>query len=280
MKIKKNFTLLGGDIRQDYLLATLQRQGYSCHNAIRCTDTENTLLFDMIHNSDFILGPIPFAQDNKIKGSLFMPLSGFEAYLHEGQHVFGGNIPETLVENLRKSNITCHDYMKNEEIAIFNSIATAEGLIADIITSFPSNLYMSRVLILGYGRCAKTLADRLQGLGCNVTICARNETALALAYSLGSKTLPLEDFAANAVNFDLIINTIPAHIITKEVLSTLTPATYLYDIASKPGGIDYDMAAFLGLHASLHLSLPGKYAPKISAEALHSFILRELKDLI
>lgn len=272
--------ILGGDLRQNYLLSKLHCQGYTCHDAINCSTYDNAALSDMIHHSSFILGPIPFAQDTHVKGVPSLLFSELGAYLHEGQHLFGGNFPAELTKNLNARGIFYHDYMKNDEIAIFNSIATAEGLVADIITSYPGNLYQSRVIVLGYGKCGKTLADRLKGLGCRVTVCARNENALALAYSLGHSTLTLDEFSSFAAEFDLIINTIPALVVKPDTLKTLNKTTYLYDIASTPGGIDYDTAKALGLHASQHLSLPGKYSPKASAEALYHYIMRELKDFI
>jgi dipicolinate synthase subunit A len=233
----------------------------------------------MLHNSSYVLGPIPFFQDGYVKNTS-ITAEEIKSSLHAGQHVFGGNLPKTLTDALEARGIYCHDYMKNEEIAIFNSIATAEGLIADIVTSYPGNLYKSRIVVLGYGKCARTLADRLKGLGCLVTVCARCENALALAYSLGHDTLTLDELNLYAPQFDIIINTIPALVVTKDTLQRITKKTFIYDIASKPGGVDFDTAKLLGLHASLHLSLPGKYAPKASGEALYHFIFKELKDYI
>lgn len=271
MKNHKSFMALGGDMRQKYLLSDLRHQGYTCHDAVEYETIDKSSLADMIHNSDFILGPIPFSN---------LSVKEPENLLHSGQHLFGGNIPDNLTNNLKPRGILCHDYMKDEEIAIFNSIATAEGIIADIITSYPGNLYKSNVIVLGYGKCGKTLADRLKSLGCIVTVCARKENALALAYSLGHNTLTLDEFSGFANEFNIIINTIPSMVITQETLYKLSKETYIYDIASKPGGVDYDTAKALGIHASLHLSLPGKYSPKASAEALYNYILKEIKYLI
>lgn len=279
MKAKKSFTLLGGDNRQNHLLSILLGYGYTCFNATDSQKISNTELSDMIHESDFILGAIPFCPSRILKGTS-LSVGEFETFLHEGQHLFAGAIPNDVNTSLTGRKILCHDYMKNEEIAIFNSIATAEGLICDMIAGYPENLYKSSVLILGFGRCARTLADRLNGLGCQVTVCARNETALAAAYSLGSNTLTIDEFPQYAPQFNILINTIPSLIITKDILKRLTPDNYIYDIASLPGGVDFESAKLLGIHATAHLSLPGKYAPKASAEALFNFIMKELKTYI
>lgn len=277
MRTKKSFTVLQGDSRQNYLLSTLLTHGYTCYNAINSEKNSPVTLADMVHDSVFILGAIPFCQNGFLKGTT-IPTDEFQTFLHEGQHLFAGALPQAFVSALTERKIYCHDYMKNEEIAIFNSIATAEGLICDVIASYPGNLYKSSVLILGYGRCARTLADRMRGLGCQVTVCARNETALAMAYSLGHNTLTLDEFPLYSSQFDILVNTIPSLIITKDILRHLSPDNYIYDIASIPGGVDFESARLLNIHATSHLSLPGKYAPRTSAEALFHFIVKELKE--
>lgn len=274
MSARKSFTVLGGDSRQNYLLSTLLTHGYTCHNATNLKEISPAALADMIYDSNLILGAIPFCQNGLLKAS-DISVDEFQTFLHEGQHLFAGALPKNFTDTAAMRRIICHDYMKNEEIAIFNSIATAEGLICDIIQSYPGNLYKSPTLILGFGRCARTLADRMRGLGCQVTVCARNETALAMAYSLGHNTLTLDEFALYAPQFDILINTIPSLIITKDILEHLTPDNYIYDIASIPGGVDFESARLMNIHASAHLSLPGKYSPKTSAEALFHFIMKE-----
>lgn len=51
---------------------------------------------------------------------------------------------------------------------------TAEGAVAEAISLSPVNLYRSRCLVTGYGRCAAILADRLKGMGARVTVAGRN----------------------------------------------------------------------------------------------------------
>lgn len=278
MAATKSFTILGGDLRQKYLLSMLKKNGYSCNDAINADDISKGHLSDMIHDSSYILAPIPLVSKGHINGCSFLTCSDLETYLHNGQHIFCGKMPSDMKSKLTERKIICHDYMEDDEIAIYNSIATAEGIIADIITSYPGNLYKSRILVLGYGKCAMTLCDKLNALGCITTVCARRVSALATAHSLGNNTLILDELMQAASDFDIIINTIPSLILTEDILKTLNKNTYLYDIASTPGGIDFKAAGELHLHATHHLSIPGKYAPLASAQALFFFIIKILKE--
>ena len=64
--------------------------------------------------------------------------------------------------------------------------------------------------------------------------------------------------------YDLIINTIPSMIIDEELLHYISPTSYILDIASYPGGVDFNKAKEYGINAFLLPSLPLKYAPKTS----------------
>ena len=48
----------------------------------------------------------------------------------------------------------------------------------------------------------------------------------------------------------------------------------IIDIASAPGGVDYEAAGALGIAAKLCLGLPGKYAPKTAGEILAEEIMK------
>lgn len=270
MVAKKSFTILCGDSRQDYLLSILKEHNYTCYDATRFSHISEKLS-DMIKNSDFILGAIPLCRNDNLNGTSIAK-DELNTLLCPGQHLFAGAISSDILSALSSQHIICHDYMQCEELAIFNSIATSEGLISEIISSYPCNLTNCDILILGYGKCAQTLASQLKGIGSHITICARSESALAKADTLGYSVFPLSDLSNTAFKFTIIINTIPHLILDKELLSTLSKQNYIYDIASFPGGTDFKTANELGIHASLHLGLPGKYSPKASATALFRHI--------
>lgn len=289
MNQKLSYAVIGGDTRQVYLLHKLIESGYSCITyglskeemlvplsrdpfENKCYKKASSLA-EAITHADYVLGPIPFCQDDYIKGNEQMKVSDLLHHMHKNQHLFAGCIDKSLQKKFEKKGIYCHDYMEVEEIALFNSIATAEGMLAEAIINYPCNLHRSRCLIIGYGRCGKTLADKLKGIGADVTICTRKTQALSAAYCMGYPGIHANDLKDLIKGYDLIFNTVPTVILDDEVLKNVLPISYIFDLASKPGGVDWVAAKSRKLHAGSYLGLPGKYAPASSAVALYDFIM-------
>lgn len=66
----------------------------------------------------------------------------------------------------------------------------------------------------------------------------------------------------------MLVNTVPAPVVTRVIIKELPRDAYILDIASKPGGTDFACAKEFGIRADLVLGIPGKYAPKESAYIL------------
>lgn len=62
----------------------------------------------------------------------------------------------------------------------------------------------------------------------------------------------------NVRDFDVILNTIPAQVLTREVLDKTKTDVLVIDLASKPGGVDFEAARELNIKTIWALSLPGK----------------------
>ena len=68
--------------------------------------------------------------------------------------------------------------------------------------------------------------------------------------------------------FDTVVNTVPAPVLSEAVLARLRPQSFIVDLASCPGGTDFDAARRLG-HRAIHaLSLPAACAPETAGEAV------------
>ena len=74
--------------------------------------------------------------------------------------------------------------------------------------------------------------------------------------------------AAAEGKIDLIFNTVPAPILTTEVLSDMKPPCFIIDLASLPGGVAADTMLPDGCRVLHALSLPGKVAPLSAARAV------------
>ena len=143
---------------------------------------------------------------------------------------------------------------------MLNAIPTAEGAVEIAMRELDSSLRDARVLITGFGRVAKVLAHVLKGLGCDVTVSCRRKSESAWCRVYGYGFVPLESLKDKVNDYDVIFNTVPATVFTKEVLCN-TKAVII-DLASAPGGVDTDAASELGIKVIRALSLPGKVAPR------------------
>lgn len=201
-----------------------------------------------------------------------MTVENFISCLKDHHRIYGGNFTKNVKEVCNTKKISCLDFMEEEEISIKNAVATAEGTIAEAIIKSPGNLHQSSCLILGFGRCAKVLALKLKAMDMYVTIAARSKDQLAMAEACGYKALHLDKLMQHLGDFPFIFNTIPALVLNSQALTLVRKDVLIIDIASKPGGTDFEKAKELHIDAFLCLGLPGKYAPKTSAKILIEFI--------
>jgi len=202
-----------------------------------------------------------------------LTLEQLKAVLSPGQILYGGNIPKDFADYCLLNGVEVNDFMKDKRLTLFNTIATAEGAIAEALIHQPTNLHKASCLILGYGKCAKVLAKKLRGMEANVTICARSEEDLSLANAFGYELLPLKNWKAHLKEYEYIFNTVPSVILNKHNLREMQEHVIIIDIASRPGGVDYEAAKEMNINARWTPGLPGQYAPLSSAEALVKTIL-------
>ncbi|MFQ9094410.1 MAG: NAD(P)-dependent oxidoreductase [Ruminococcus sp.] len=117
-------------------------------------------------------------------------------------------------------------------------------------------LHGTAALVIGYGRIGMALAPRLRGLGMDVTVCARRCETRALAEMQGFAAVPLEQLPAAAKAALVIFNTVPALVLDETVLKGLPQETLVIDLASRPGGTDFEAAKRLRTRVVWALSLP------------------------
>lgn len=280
---KYDYVVMGNDKRQVLLYQMLSKK-YSC---IHCENADLIKISDVISDADNILLPIPMCKgeilniqvdESQIKNSV--SANDLLQYIKSGQHIFAGCINDKWEALVNQKGAYCHDYMKEKRIAIYNSIATAEGTIAEIISTCAKNLHNEGVIVLGYGVCAKTLADKLRGMSAKVCIVARNDEALMDAFANGYESVKLENLKEIIGKYKLIVNTVPVHILSKDILENIQPDTHLYEIASFPYGADMDVYTYAknecGMKLHMCPSLPAKYAPESSANILKEIIVEKI----
>ena len=170
-----------------------------------------------------------------------------------------------------------------DEIAILNSIPTAEGAIQIAMEETNFTIHGSRSCVIGFGRIGITLARALKSLGSEVTVVARNHGQLARAYEMGCKKAELSELNEIMHTVDLAFNTVPELVLSRSVLKYANPDVLIIDLATQPGGTDFEAANNYGLKAILAPGLPGKVASvsagKILASVIPGLIIKELVKL-
>jgi dipicolinate synthase subunit A len=119
----------------------------------------------------------------------------------------------------------------------------------------------------------------LRGLGANVTVAARKERDLASVFAAGLEPLPLDQLARRIGEAELVFNTVPAMVLPRSIIERMNPECVILDVASAPGGTDFQAASERGIRGLLAPSLPGKVAPKTAGRIVARVIVRHLENL-
>jgi dipicolinate synthase subunit A len=168
------------------------------------------------------------------------------------------------------------EYREADEFAIWNSIPSAEGAIAMAMASTPFTLFGSRSLVLGFGRTGRSLALLLRGMCSDVAVAARKDLDHARIWANGYRVVPWHSVDEAVKESDVIFNTVPALVLTRERLVGLPPHAAIIDVASAPGGTDFNAAKELGIMAKLAPGLPGLVAPVTAGRIIAELIVRHL----
>ncbi len=281
--MKKHLLIAGGDARTPYIGEILKNHNFE----ITLYGFEKYPLLPLELNitnhptwSDILLLPIPCTKDNiTLNAPYTMQPISWQTLIRrcEPKLIFGGNLSESVITYLNQNNIPFFDYAKSPEFAIKNALPTAEGTIEIIMKNSPYVIENAKVCVVGFGRIGKVLAQKLQALGCKVTVTARKEEQLTEIQKMGCTPLHTKDLE-NSENFDSIINTVPALVVDRKVLKNQRKDTLIIDLASKPGGVDFAYAQEKGIKTIHALSLPAKYAPKTAGAIIAETILEYLHE--
>ncbi|MCI8776217.1 MAG: dipicolinate synthase subunit DpsA [Oscillospiraceae bacterium] len=288
MNEKINFLIAGGDLRQVYTAKALSQE-YNVYALGLSKNHINTDKINLIENIDdvpyevdHIILPLPVSQDGEYINAPFssrkIAASELIPHIKNGGIVFGGKFDDASQKIFTNSGIETIDYFDREELNVLNAVPTAEGAVQIAMEETASTIYGQNILITGFGRISKVLIKILNGMGANVTVTARKYSDLAWAEIYGCKSVHTSSLHECIDKFDIIFNTVPAVLFDEYMLNKLRKDTLMIDLASKPGGVDFDIAGKLGLKVIWALSLPGKVAPVSSGEIIAGTVLNILKE--
>ena len=283
----KVISVIGGDLRQLAAAQLMRKDGFSVvlygfeeadKHGIKDTDDIKTALC-----ADAVILPVPVSFDGSYINMPFskkkLSIDALLENLNPASVVFGGQLKPELIKELENRGIKYCDYLKREELAIRNAIPTAEGAIELAIAETPITIHGSRCLVTGYGRIGKILSKMLCGLGARVSVEARKYADLAMIEGHGCQAMSLKELSHHVHEFDIIFNTVPAVLFDAELLKRVRKNTLIIDLASRPGGVDFEAAAKMGNKVSWALSLPGKVAPITSGAIIKDTIINVIREM-
>lgn len=276
--VEKKISIIGGDLRIVNLAKMMAEDGFEIVTyALEKAEELNGLakgntLEETIQKSEYIVTSIPLSKDGKIVNTPYSDAKLTVQELHNhllGKKLISGKLDESFQND---TMIQCYDILEMEEYAILNAIATAEGAIQIAMEEYPRTLLGSNILVMGFGRIGKILAKMLQGIGANVYCEARKEPDLAYIKAYGYTPIHLKELDQHLPRFDIIINNIPVQILDKTRLNLVKKDVLILDLASNPGGVDFEYAKQNNIKTIWALALPGKVAPVSAAEYIRDTI--------
>ncbi len=277
--MKRSVFILGGDLRQETLKTLLEKENF---DVTALGLSEGKFPLDKIKKADILIFPIPASSDGETLNApiskVKVALSDIIGRIDKNCLVLGAKMPKNAEKMLNDRGIMYIDYFSREELIIKNAIPTAEGVLEIALSEMPITIFGSRVLVIGYGRVGKVIAEKFGLLGAEVTVSARKCGDFAWIEEKGQKAVHTEKLSDVLSEFDLIINTVPARILDENALKKVKNETLILDVASKPGGVDFEAAKKLGKNVIWALSLPGKTAPITSGKIIKETIMNILSE--
>ncbi len=258
----KKVTIIGGDSRLITVKEQLENQGFTV-DTMGLFENDNGNLA----TSKVVILPVPTTRDGV---NVYTPLTGKIIPLSFVEDSASRDA-QVLCCNYNFKNRKCTDYNCLDSYALLNAVPTAEGAVKIAIENTPFTLWRARVLVIGYGRVGKIVADRLKSMGSTVTVSARKTSDFALITALNMEKTDTRLLNEKPLDYDIIFNTVDFPVIDDNTLKNMK-CKCIIDLSSK-GGFNLELAKALGITAIKAPGLPSLVAPKTAGEILAETIL-------
>lgn len=247
--MQHNLLIAGHTKALSYAADDLRRRGCTVCNVPDSTVTH-------------ILLPVPsFESDGTIKGGGV--LQDILAAAPPSAVVIGGNLSHPALAGYDTVNLLQDPLYLAENAAI-----TAHCAVKIALNALPVTLQGCPVLVVGWGRIGKCLADLLRRLGARVCVFARKATDQAMLTALGYEVEDITPPAYGLMRYRVIFNTAPYPVISESSAANCRPECIKIDLASARGIAGEDVIWARGL--------PNKDAPESSGELIARSILRTI----
>lgn len=289
MKNTNSIAVIGGDSRQLFAAEYLIESGYNvnifaCEHG-RLPEASNlSKSISEAFESKIIILPLPVSKNGK---TLNTPLSSYEIntksiidLITDKHTVFYGMGSPAFTKYMKAKSGYSYDYFTSEELIYKNAYLTAEGILSIILEKLPVTIKGTRIAITGYGRIGSFCADILKKLGAEICLYTSEPNKIFKARLDGFDCKLTDTLVQNAKNYDCIINTAPARIITESVIENSNKSCNFIEAASSPYGIDFEACIKHNRQLVKAFSLPGKTAPKTAGIIIAQTIIEKLQEVI
>ena len=186
--------------------------------------------------------------------------------------VFGGVFTTEWKNFLSEYQIPYWDFMKLPEVVEGNGWITAEATVAEVLQQGERSIYGQKILVTGYGCCGEKIAKVFSKMGAEIVVAARREEIRREIERDGFLAIDISEIEKVIGDMTTVINTVPSMILTERCVRRMSGDACIIDIASSPGGCDFEAAKKYGIVAKLALGLPGLYTTTSSAILLKNAI--------
>lgn len=254
--MKKTMCVFGNDSRVLYISDFFNKNGYSVYKS--ADDYGKCDYAILLPNCD------KSCYDELING-------------RENATVFVPKTDENLVGKLSRKQIKCINYMKFADFVSYNSYLTANAII-EISKNKGAVLQESSCLVTGYGYMAKALAKMLLENKANVDICARKKELKRQIEDRGYSYVDIGLLHSKEMSkYSYIYNTVPAVIIDGKAIDNVSGNCMIFDLASKPGGVDFNYCRQKNITADIYPGLPGIFYPNEAGNAISRAIIKRIE---
>lgn len=282
------FAVVGGDRRSALLCTLLLQDGHKVHSyaleqaPLPAEIPKDDCLQACVYAADCVILPVPAQTGGLLNAPLSSESLSMDALigaLWPGQLLCGGQLGDDGCRAAQREKLHVADVMRRPDFVAGNAALTAEGAISLLMAESERSIRDSRALVLGFGRIGKPLALSLAALGAQTAVAARSGADRALAAVLGLNALEYRQLEGLIGDFDFIVNTVPARILSEAALCCAAPEAVLLELASPPGGFDRRLAENIGLRTLHAPGLPGRYAPYSAALLIRAAVYGAIREL-
>ncbi|MBQ2829876.1 MAG: NAD(P)-binding domain-containing protein [Oscillospiraceae bacterium] len=276
----KSFAVLGGDARMVHLAHALAQKGNEVATwGLARQEAPQPQTLAQVVCAEHIILPLPLTKGDGLLHCIerTLPLWQLWESIAPGKKVFAGQVREEDRTAALEQGIVLQDYFEREELVVKNAAITAEGALIVAKERMSRSLFGARCLVVGHGRIGKFLAHRLRAVGAEVTVAVRRAADRAWVEAFGLCAARSDRLCDAARGMEVVFNTAPARVFSREVLSRMEGGSLLVDLASVQCA-DETAARAAGISYVWARGLPGRVAPQSAADVIAQTIENMLEE--